>query len=423
MTDIGKWNIGFVMSVAQLQSEKLSWNDVKSTIKNLNSSFYEIIESDPSLIPEYVVLLRYPYGYDVISQGQFNTNNPDIVDFEPSFCLVNQGCFEQNIIVNSMIKTMGQFLPGDFFYCDGVLGCRNDNSRLYTPRHMLNISSGVRNAFVSQISLAGMDAAVKMSRKYGRDYRATDNAYDQFSNFKLIAAERSPKWHTSAFAFPSSWEKRLNLEIQQFFMEDDFKKIHPVYKDDTKTILTFVESKANASLSLFEKDIIRHLIFIALGGTYAIQASIDESYAPIKSIQEALIYDYGLKNIPIFFKATKMSNKLGDEPVYFSMRNHINFLPQPSMLSTTVKLMDNLCRGLEIYSDFMKDWDVIREGTSLKYLANYFKSRTIHPTKADFSQILALDPNFVEQIKRFPKLNYEKPGKLLSGCLQLRYED
>lgn len=405
-----------------IQSQKCSWDEIKNDIKNLSPSLYDIIDSNQELVPQYIHLLHYPYGFGVLENGVFHTGISDGSDFKPSLCLVKKGCFEQNFIHKPMIKTLAQFLPGDLFCYDAIFEKLSSHKRNYTPKHLLNISSGARNAFLSQLSLSTQISALKMAKRYGIDFQSTDNAFKQFENFKLIAQKDAYKWHTSVYAFPESWINQINDKVLVFLLEYDIKQTHPMYLDDSQIIIDLLGNKININLSLFEKKIMHDLLLIGIGKDYAFQASLDESYAPIKCFQDAYINEYGLKNIPIFIKASRISTIEGDAPVYFSMQNYMNFLQQPSMIISISKLMENLSKALDAYCNTLKQWELVRESSSLMNLATKLKSKPIRSLKENLSEVLFSDPNCYDQIKKYPNLSYQKPGKFFSGCLQLMYE-
>lgn len=311
--------------------EQKSWGEIKNKIEKHHPKLVEILDKNPSLVPNHVTEASVPYGLELL-QDKDNKN----VNVDSSLCLVLSGSIEHTFEIPEHVETIRIYKKGDLIIPTAMI---DNNHGKYTPKQCFYMYSGVRSIFTPNIKLKDSKAIQRMCNQYGHEYSQSTTAKEQHQNFKIIARTHAKDWQTKVILLPPDWLDAINSEIQCYLYDDALKNSPMIDPVLLRLFFDKILHQNNITLSLGRKSILESIFKVITGQAYGFRPTQNESYAPINAIQSALIDVYKIKYIPLFFAPSKKVLVEESTPIYFF------FLEKMQQFVDSVKFQSNLEMG------------------------------------------------------------------------------
>lgn len=258
-------------------TERISWADIKQTIKTLNPSFYDHLENIKPEDNLPLSIIRHPYGHTI-------PNAPLI------FVLDKQ--IEQYIDMVNYPTPWKILSPGDFFSTE--LNTNIDSDQRLYPTNILSTISGIKD--IHLLSLHGTTQDFyQLRRKYDIPAEISPaNPLNHFAIFKHLIEKEGITWHSSVLVFGDEWKK--NIEQNQRWWP--FKKYLVEHAMKSNQALRFspfldfaiqdITRSMNFKLKPFVLDTVKQLLFIATGQNLGFRPINTSEGFPVHEVSETL---------------------------------------------------------------------------------------------------------------------------------------
>lgn len=301
-------------------NKALGWSHVRDKVYAVNAAFATLIDA---LDPGKKFLLsveRYPYGMLIPSNTMsalILKNNIELF-FEQSHSTLPYALYS----------------PGKLF------GFERDE-----PQHssLISMSAGARSVFMLP-TIGDASFHQHLQRAYNLKSPAPTILQDHWRVFSEIAAHpRSGcDWETEVLYFSDIWLDKLRRdkawgELARFVYEQS-RLMQAQQRNQLfyEILLARVQRKRNLRPNAYLADTAKHLLNIALGHAPAFSPALDESNAPIKTLQRAFVEDYGVKYCPTIMQPAYFSGG----PLYYSLQYPTALVSSPKVRVSSSTLME-----------------------------------------------------------------------------------
>ncbi len=429
-------------------TEEVTWEQIRTTIKEKNQELYEIIENINPNQELTFIKASYPFGAKIIDHGKLylptNTGkNLSIQDdtINKSFreklqyspiplgLLLNKAS-DVYLATEQRDIPLIQLSPGNLF---GIFEITSILSGI-TPEPRWCISSGSRFMFMLP-NIDDEKSNQRLNATLGTDIKSPKSFADHNQIFIQLAtqtASENTPWHSEVLFFTDKWFERPATDstwavLYNYLFKYNTLQIGNSYKDPTfELIWKFCEKNLgnnDLNLSSYLISTIKHLIAIATGVMPGFcNADTKEEIGPTKLIQDIYTQIYQLENqLPTLMHPYHQTKGQIIKPSYYS-------LSFPTLFD---------CVAYPISSNILADLEKIK--STLDYLfANSNQKRTglpkayslldnvqytlFHKDSNSFETPTALgkiDSYLEKDKKRFPERELTKDSEFYNGCIQI----
>lgn len=297
------------------------WGDIKHNIATLNKPIFDIFENigcDDVQVYE----VNYPYGFLIgdekylyLPDEEGNIQNIEAAEY-PYMILVEKQLelyleTEQRVIPDCLYE------PGNFMPMTVGL---TQNDLTLKPSVPFKLVSGARS--ISMMPLyKNSKEFYSLQRKYNIDNVDAENTMDHFSVFKAISDEIKPDWHSKLYVFTSKFTKKIKTEerwqglrvylLKQSIRLNSFNS-NAMYIDYA---LTEILTSKKISMRPFSIELVKQIIFIALGARTAFKPLINDELMPVNALTSAFIDNFKTTTSPVFIGPT-INKQLSSEILY-----------------------------------------------------------------------------------------------------------
>ncbi|MDF1761111.1 MAG: hypothetical protein P1U40_11305 [Coxiellaceae bacterium] len=303
----------------------ITWKNVKSRVSELNMPLFNLIEEiNPKDLP--IFLVKYPYGTTISTDRHYfipdakGELKPFDIDKFPYMFVLEKAlelyADEKEKNITRQIYTPGSFFPYNFNSSrTGAMSPR--------PKSVFTLCSGVRNINILPIFKMN-DHYKQLSKHFTIDKKLNPGNPDDHFNIALqILKQQKSDWHSSVLVFSDEWTKNINdnpkwLKLKCHLLEQCINKnaysknqflldhaIHDIIRDN------------NLKLTSYSIEIIKQMIYIALGDYPGFKPSTDDNALPRSTLVELLNNFY--LNTPIIIEPTIQPPKYGNPPIYHAL--------------------------------------------------------------------------------------------------------
>lgn len=278
-------------------TQQTSWSEVKQTIKALNPSFHDQVESVKPGDDLALSVVHYPYGH-VIPKAPL--------------ALILEKQVEQYIDRISQPVPWNILSPGDFFSTELNLATEG-NQGLYLSNAITTIS-GIKD--IHLLSLHGnTQDFYQLRRKYDIPAdMSPSNPLHHFNIFKHLIEKEAIDWHTSILVFDDAWKTNIEQNphwwpLKKYLMEQTMKANEALrFTPFLDFAIQDIAHNLNLKLKPFVLDNLKQCLLIATGQTPGFRPITTNEGFPIQAISEALNNASRELLSDIVFMQTAMSN-------------------------------------------------------------------------------------------------------------------
>lgn len=388
---------------------KVTWQEIRSSLYEVEPRFTEIVDE---LNPDKdccLYVLSFPYGAmigDDISQFIPYDNGDGFYRLSsenaPADIIKNLGYGKDSAPLGMVLSKSIEFFvdlpdkeltlpiriagPGEFYNFSRILSI-NNNKKPFAPNGLLKATAGARTVFslpylTCNNSFNRLEAAIGTLNKY------PSSQYDHFELFKLITNNQNltTKWRMKLIYFAQKWidnilnnEKwfKLRSYIYQLAWKSSDYKRNQYYYDISYSIM---QEKSNTRSNPYINDTARHLLDIAIGAFPGLAPLVNDELLPLKTIQHALTYSYGLKKYIPTIIGPEYFDYLIEKPVYYTLQYPItrSFSPKTKNSISMLNHLDDLKKSMDRFLIMIKSKDSMWYGTILQEAATATKFEYIH---------------------------------------------
>ncbi|PIQ42730.1 MAG: hypothetical protein COV52_06455 [Gammaproteobacteria bacterium CG11_big_fil_rev_8_21_14_0_20_46_22] len=431
---------------------KKYWKDVREEMQALAPEFSNIVDAlnpgDDLCFYEGV----YPYGAEVVKQGVLQVANPkgDIVPYNhptiethlsedlsynlgsnPCLCVL-ESCLEAYTYFDDRVIPACDYLrPGSFSGIWQVLGPQVSQY----PEFLWNLSSGSRSIFMLP-KVSEANANNKLKRAFSLTTNKPRSMLDHWYLFREMASHPDfPKpWRSRVLFFSGEWFKQLEdpawHEFQRYILKkawfsSEFWRNQFVWN----IVFSSVQKNRQIKSSAHIINTVQHLIIMAAGFMPGFAPALDDSAAPVSSLQQVYLDIYNLRNYaPILMQPHCLSFEDNARPVYYSLHYPTagTFSPKSSGHSSTISDLYEVKMIMDKYLMEMRSGNIHLSDTLIAKTAeaaafSFFHSDTemYHDVKPS-EDIPKEDPSFKQATpKNTISDEFPNNSSFVRGCIRV----
>jgi hypothetical protein len=397
---------------------KVSWNDVRQQVKNVNPDLFEIIDNVGHKKDYSLYKASYPFGTNTVVNGKFYLPNKDgvLVPLSHSsidkktqedlsynagtnpVCLVLKNSLEIYLAQKNhpILSLTGMIPPGKIFSTWRVLSPGGPSE----PAFLWSVSAGTRSFFMlPKISIQSKHE--KLKREYKIKSDAPRNIADHGETFIELAQSENfnQDWTVEMLFFGGKWFEKVGISnlndtfhnylYRLAWESSEYWRIQFIWD----IVFSLIQKSINlARPNPYIIDTIKHLIGIGVGTYPAFAPAIDDSAAPISKLQDIYREVYKLEEYapiimqPLFHSVYDTETR----PVYYSLEYPTTFESSPRSKQHSNKIVD------------LKDLKHLME----KYLTSIIKGKfNVEQTRVfDMAKSIKFD-YFHTEVHRYQNLN------------------
>jgi hypothetical protein len=439
------------MMISDLRIQRVSWDEVKDAIQNINSEFFNIVQNIKLNRECSLYLVEFPYGNligDHISQflpvksGEYIRLTDEGI---PQFIKKDLGYGINNSPIGMVVKKKIELFidlpekkmvlphmvlsPGEFFSYNHILDI--EKSINYAPNGILYAMSGARSCFLLP-SINCENKFSRLCRGLGLKIKRPINIYEQNNLFKQVLESNqiNNAWASSIIYFSEEWVKNINenpewYSLKQYFHSMNTRRtLFPLNVTHYNTAFSLLLEKMNFNPNPYVFDTFKHIVQIMCGQIPGLSPLVDEEFLPLNDLHHIFQEYYGFNEI----FPTIMGPSLFDpfakspHPIYYSLQipTTSSFSPKSKKTSVMVELKElfDLCETLLTELKCDKGFCA---NTIIQYIAKYL-SISFHHNSQDIDNIILPVDSIIESDARFANKNKQlasENGKFFRGCVKI----
>jgi len=432
--------------------EKITWDDIKADIKNVNPKLYSIIEKISPSTKFYLYKIKYPYAQNIIKSGKFilpnkegeyvSIENKDITpevkndfkytDFGIPCGIVLKNSYELVINISNYLLPVLVSDPGDIF----ALWKQLDPTPYFHPVKLFDAISGSRTAFMLP-NVSDLAFHANLRRDFGVNKTPPKELLDQFDIFKKIYQESGTEWNCELLFFTDLWIDSIKndpawRDLYLYFLESAWNSSryerNRLFYDFA---ISYVQAARNLKPNPYLTDTVQHLIMLSLGTGVGYAPTTNNERGPFSLIQEAYINSYGMKKYaPTIMQPEHLRLEKNSTPIYYSLQfpTTIEFSPRSRQIATALSDLSEIKHIMDSFIDEMKKEKLNIDDTILNLLTDQIQFKYFHSKPDRFGEILLSNqiPDFDKRLQsslaNFKSPNFAQNGAFLRGCIQIAYE-
>ena len=437
--------------------EKVSIIDVLPAIKKVNLELATILENLNPDSSHTLYVVNLPYGTLSVKHGalQIPNANGDMVGLNHSsisneykneigynlgsnpVSLLLENCFE------IFLDVSGYNIPipyGMLFKPGAIVGAWKVLNPIQTlsqqPAFLWNISAGVRSIFMLP-KISDQAGYKKITRELKINLDTPKKLIDHWQVFKKITSHSHVKenWSTKIVYFGHKWFEHLNDKNWNDFYLYLYKKSWQSSEycrnnHVLSSILSITQKFKNLKPNPYVADTVKHLLATSLGASVGFAPAVDDTAAPIKTLQNIFINIYQLKEYapiimtPNYFSLTDTTS----QPVYYSLQypTIMDFSPRSKNFTNKIDDLAEIKHVLNKCLDVIKQDALNLSNTNFAKITDNVSFDIFHNHHiSNNNDIKKTDKLFTED-KRFEKISLEyknkklpEDGQFLKGCIRV----
>lgn len=352
--------------------KKISWSDIKKSVKNLNQPFYESIESVSPSNDLALLKVQYPYGFKISDHKGFYLpdgyqNFLEGSGFDKSaplsFVLENQVQYYLDTPHNHMPWRI--HFPGDYY--PTTVNVELENQTRFYPRSIFSVTAGIRD--VTLLSLHGNTRDFyNLRHKYSIPASISpSNPLDHFEIFKRIINHEKIAWYSTVLVFSKEWQKKIYYDkkwwpLKKYLLENSLR-----INSFSRSVQYLDQAIYDITRSMDYKfrphvhEIIRQLLFIAVGQLPGFRPATNNQGFPTKEVSEALKSSTReLLTLPVIMQASMMKPENRKQFIYNSIS--YNTSTKYDLKSTPNQYLSEIMLHLKEYLQHFQE-HLITKGT------------------------------------------------------------
>jgi hypothetical protein len=428
--------------------DRLTWQDIKESIKEVNESFFNIVENiNPSeSLPLYVS--SFKYGDLVGDESTFylaDSNKLRSINEYPRCSDVykdlNYGAnsFPLAMVMEKQLEWFitddlsGQSIPvfihnpGDFLNVGKALNKSEDVK--HAPNGLMLGQAGVKSTFLLQ--KIGCKKSHRGLEELSQNIPISSDFHEHGIAFKVIQSETNyTAWQSKILYFSNKWIENITsnpdwAQLKKYL--DDYKtsaREHISYYWHYMRMFSDAYRRINLSQNLFIQKVTNHLYEILVGGKLGFKPTDNSEGLPLETVKYVYSEHYKLKTDPIVM-VPSLYNK--NTPIYFSLNYpcfeeyDLSLRKKESKLSELDLLKKHLLSYKDLFSKPIKSCC----GTLLEELSREANFRFCHNLRtnnkdalewlSDIKLIKELDPIF----NKVPDSSFPYESTFFQGCVSI----
>lgn len=429
--------------------DELYWQDVREDVAKVNPELTKVIDNmDPG--KEYTLFrARYPYGEIILDEGKFllPLSNGNVVSIHDPLIPKNtrakldynrsnpagimlQNSAELFMRVNEHVIPFAMLRPGKIFGLWRAL----DPKLSYHQEHVWSLCSGARSLLMMP-KISDAISHRRLQREYGVRHARPKNLYDQWQLFTELANKpHFPQpWHNEVLFFSKTWFEEKDddawIRFHHFLLRQAW---YGAYFWRNQFIWDFTFSRAQANRNLkpnpYLADTAKHLLAIGEGPAPGFRVAVDDSAAPISSLQQIYLDSYQLKNYaPLFMHLEHFDMYNCEHPVYYSLQfpTTIEFSPKSRRLSSAMEELREIRHVMRsVQAEIVGDKGKLGD-TPMYELATVVDYSYYHSDKDQYDEIESTtllpenDLSMQAQLAKFPGRTFAETSPFVRGCVRV----
>ncbi|WP_367607897.1 hypothetical protein [Legionella sp. W05-934-2] len=427
------------------QIRKVSWDEVKTKVREISPSFYEEVEriSPPKSIPFY--LAKYDFGehfgmnkyaYLPTETGQVEkidstkTNNEIYQHLgygkhsSPLGMIIDKYCEwhyfgDENRIYPDCVQG-----PGAIFNMQIIF-----NEAQTVDNNVLSASSGALSSFL----LPNIGCRRKHARiqKYFKVSAETPKSpYEHHLIFREILKSNSSKWQSEILYFSEQFIDAVKhnehwLRLKLYFSEALRKKLTQNTYDSSCNDLFLSAKRVNRYRPTpFLMDTAKYIFNICMGSGLGVKPAVDEQYFPVSEIQKIYHECYGLEYTPTIMVPSSLNQQ--PDSVYYPLQcpfSKINTF-KTNQSNSTITELERLSNVLLAYQEEFTEESGPAFGSFLHHVSKNTKFNFYHYQSNDTDNILN-SHLLKDEDKRFStsycqeSTEFAGDAKFFRGCVKI----
>lgn len=438
--------------------EKITWDKVRDDLLPLNPHLVKLIDKLGKVTKDFPFYkAKYTFGTAIIkkskaflplSDGQkIYFNDPEIpeqlvqdlgydpVTSQPLGVILSKNC-EFYMPVNDRIIPHAIISPGAVFGVGRILNnLLHDGSTGFPQKPasaLWDFNAGAKSVFMLA-KISDNNGHNKLNKFLGSDIEKPLSYQEHTSTFRRIAKNRESDWACEILYFSNKWLAQLKEPIFVEFVNYLFqvnRASNKVWHNTPKwtTILNDIDSKKRLDHhSFYVLATARHLLGIAAGLAPGFRPAVDDSSAPVSTMQKAYIEGYELtEHWPSIMEAAEFVTS-DNQPIYYSL-NHPTlpqYNPNTYKGKSIIALEEDVRHVMETYcSAITEDERTKIESSSLYSAATTVDFSFYHNDPASYKNIknsLSLpedDPRF--KCMHAPDATFPNSSAFFKGCVMIK---
>ena len=436
-----------------MSAKVVQWQDIKDKAAGLNPGLVSLMDTIPNVSSFNVVVARYPFGDNIIDQGEFylyfngekvafkDLPDSDIareLDYDWStipFGLVTKHSTESHINHFSHIVPFMLIPEGNTF---SLLTIFNDQEDSNFIKPLRSTMSGCRSlVLLPKINHEESNRRLMVNLKINQGLYPK-HLKDQWELFKSISQSEkfNSSWYSEIILFSKDFiDKSSNktLEFRHHLLKNiwkwtSFNRNQAAYDFIWSTFITNLNIPIKNDIFIIET--IKHIIKISMGSAPGYVPAVSDRAGPITELTEVFLNVYKIRhNLPIFMKVSHYDKT---KPIYYSLQNHTFLHDIPMQISSrrTVNDLTKIKEILLLFQDYIlnnKSGYPLNDTLLYKTLANteyeFFHPKGSYNIRTDMEQVCIEDPNFLAHpslTKVKNKLAFPSHSPFFHGLIRIR---
>lgn len=437
----------------------IDWADIRDDFYRLNQELTEIIDAIKPTRAFRLYRVKYDFGSEYVNKGRLYLpdedgsliplTSPKIPTQIKDDLSYNLGSNPASFILNKSAELFmslpnrtepvpfALIPPGRLFSTSVVL---EEDHQIYHPAFLWNISAGAKTIFMlPKISKAKNYR--RLQKHVGFSAPTPVNIFEHHNLFKEIYQQHAlGEWKLDIIFFSKKWFENLNTpRFIQFksYMQSQLHKSSAFWISQYvwDSYFSLINNIAGIRPNPYVYDTVKHILLLSMGILPGLAPAIDNTAAPISSLQEVFDKIYKIDHyLPTIMQLKRFNPyKKNERPIYYSLHcpNAMELAPKSSDNASTILELYEIKNLLGLYLRKLSSQDMNISNTILADIPNLVEFDFFHSTPGNYRDIqdsktlFEEDSYFANIAYDHSKRTHEYPttSTIVRGCVRIRKKD